>query len=79
MAGESIPAGSLVVWKRGDTWMGHIGIVREDWRGASGRTIEANTSSGNQGSQSDGDGIYRRTRTITPTAYFRITHFTLVK
>jgi len=77
--GRTIPAGSLVIWKRGDTWMGHVGIVVEDWKGGSGKTIEANTSPSNSGSQSNGDGVYRKNRKLSPTSYFRITHFTEVK
>lgn len=58
--------------KRGDvvffTWDGgpvadHVGIVTEDApASASVRTIEGNTSSGNAGSQGNGDGCYRRVR-----------------
>ncbi|MFJ9207490.1 peptidoglycan-binding protein [Streptomyces sp. NPDC102264] len=59
--------------KRGDivfySWDGgpvadHVGIVTENSAaGASIRTIEGNTSSGNAGSQGNGDGCYRRVRT----------------
>ena len=73
-----IPAGSIVVWKRGETWMGHVGIVTHDWSGPTGKTIEANTSPTDAGSQADGDGVWRKRRTINPTAFFRITHFTLI-
>ena len=75
---EQIPEGSIVVWRRGNTIFGHAGFVTS-WQGASGTTIEANTSSGEQGSQSDGDGVYRRTRTIIPSAHFRITDFTVIE
>jgi len=77
--GRVVPAGSIVIWKRGDTWMGHVGITTKDWTGISGETIEANTSPSDAGSQSNGDGVYRKQRKISPTAYFRITHFTLVQ
>lgn len=59
--------------KRGDivfySWDGgpladHVGVVTEDAAaGASIHTIEGNTSSGNSGSQGNGDGCYRRVRT----------------
>lgn len=39
----------------------HVGIV-ESVGGSSVVTIEGNTASGNGGSQSNGDGVYRRTR-----------------
>lgn len=75
---EQIPPGSIVVWRRGNTIFGHVGIVKQ-WDKAKGITIEANTSSGERGSQSDGDGVYIRSRTIIPGAVFRITDFTIVK
>lgn len=71
-----IPAGSILVWRRGNTMFGHVGFVVE-WRGKSGTTIEGNTSSGIRGSQNDGDGVYMRKRTINPYSYFRITDFTI--
>jgi hypothetical protein len=74
--GLEIPPGSIVVWRRGNTIFGHVGFV-EKWNGKSGVTIEGNTSSGLRGSQNDGDGVYRRTRTISPYNHFRITDFTI--
>jgi len=72
-----IPAGYIVVWRRGNHWTGHVGFVEKDWRGARGYTIEANTTPGrDQGDQGRGHGVYRKERTIVPTAYFRITNFT---
>lgn len=73
-----VPPGTIVIWRRGDTIFGHVGLVRSEWSGKDGETIEANTSSGIRGSQSDGDGIYNRKRSIAPDNPFRITHFTLV-
>jgi hypothetical protein len=74
-----IPTGSIVVWKQGNTVFGHVGFTTLNWIGKEGYTIEANTGSGNTGSQRDGEGIYQRRRNIVPGAAFRITHFTLVK
>ncbi|MGW2425069.1 peptidoglycan-binding protein [Streptomyces sp. NPDC001709] len=61
--------------RRGDivfySWDGgpladHVGIVTEDAaEGTSVHTIEGNTSSGNSGSQGNGDGCYRRVRPRT--------------
>ncbi len=70
-----LPEGTIVVWRRGETWMGHVGVITE-WEGQSGQTIEANTSPGFEGSQYDGSGVWRKNRTVVPTAFFRITHFT---
>jgi hypothetical protein len=78
------PVGSLVVWRRGDTWRGHIGFVDRSkaaqggWRGPCGDTIEGNTSAGAGGSQSDGGGVWQRRRCISQGSYFRIVAFTPV-
>jgi len=76
-----IPQGTLAVWRRGTTTKGHIGIT-EKWRGRYGITIEGNTSGPSGGSvkkQYDGDGVYRKNRSIQPANYFRIVSFTMVK
>jgi hypothetical protein len=66
-----------------DNWYDHVGIVERvlalRWRGNrfAGwvQTIEGNTSSGIAGSQSDGDGVYRRRRWLTSTnaRFIRVT------
>lgn len=65
----------VAVWKRGATPYGHIGIVEKQEANIF-HTIEGNTSAGAKGSQSNGDGVYRRKRKIEPYNYLRITHFT---
>ncbi len=55
--------GDIVYWLNPDG-TGHIGIVSRV-EGSKVYTIEGNTSSGNQGSQRDGDGLYRRERPIS--------------
>ncbi len=77
-SGSLIPEGYLAVWKRGNSWMGHVEIVRSPWQGPYGYTIGANTTPGAQGDQSRGNGVYERTRYIDPTAFLRLTHFTPV-
>jgi hypothetical protein len=72
---RDVPDGALAVWRRGDTWKGHIGIVRT-WQKQCGRTVEGNTSPGEAGPQRDGDGVWRRERCIRPGSYFRIVAFT---
>jgi len=69
-----IPPGAIIVWRRGSTPFGHAGIVKK-WKGKNGDTVEGNTSSGLKGSQHDGDGVWKRSRSINPTNYFRITDF----
>ena len=73
-----VPVGSIVVFGKGNTIYGHTGFTIRTWNGQSGRTVEANTSSGISGSQSNGDGIYVRKRKIEPLNYFRIICFTKV-
>jgi len=72
---EVVSAGALAIWRRGDTWRGHIGIVRS-WQQQCGRTVEGNTSPGKAGPQRDGDGVWPRQRCIHPGSYFRIVEFT---
>lgn len=73
-----VPAGTIIVWRKGETIFGHAGLVY-DWGKKYGTTVEGNTSSGQTGSQSNGDGIWMRKRSIEPLNYFRIVCFTLVK
>ncbi len=75
---KKIPPGSIVGWEKGNTIFGHIGFVFTNWNKQFGTTIEGNTSSGLKGSQSDGDGVYIRSRSIQPANYFRIMWFVLV-
>lgn len=75
LRGECVPPGTLAIWQRGQTWQGHIEIVTDEWCGPSGRTVGGNTSPNRGGSQHDGDGVWRKTRSIVPTNYFRITEF----
>jgi len=72
---KSVPPGALAIWRRGDTWRGHIGLVRR-WDQQCGRTVEGNTSPGRSGPQRDGDGVWPRKRCINPGSYFRIVAFT---
>lgn len=75
---EAIPDGSIVIWQKGNTIFGHAGFVESQASTNQFTTIEANTSSGVYGKQSDGDGVWRRQRSILPGNYFRITRFTRV-
>jgi hypothetical protein len=78
LSGKEIPPGSIVIWKRGESWQGHTEFVREKWVGASGKTIGANTTPPqSNGDQRQGNGVWERDRRIDITAFFRITHFTL--
>lgn len=74
-----IKPGTLLIWEKGSTISGHVGFVISQVGKNKFNTIEGNTSSGTSGSQSDGDGVYKRSRVIQPANYFRITSFTEVK
>jgi hypothetical protein len=64
--------GDILVFKRNGG--GHIAIV-ERVEGNVVYTVEANTSPGRGGSQWNGDGVWRRKRTLyEPWSAFRITH-----
>lgn len=62
---EGIRVGDVVFFNwSGGTLPEHVGIVT--WAGADTiETIEGNTSPGVQGSQSNGGGVYKRTRSLT--------------
>ena len=74
----TLPPGTIGVFVRGETWMGHVFVTDGEWTGASGYTIEGNTSPGYEGSQYDGNGVWRKYRRHDPTAYFRLEYFTYV-
>lgn len=74
---KQVPAGWLVIWRNGNTYKGHIGIVKS-WKGNEGTTIEANTSE-LAGSQRDGDGVWKKQRKIVDHSQFRIDYFTRVE
>lgn len=67
-----VEPGWLVVWKRGDSYGGHVGIV-ERWNRNDGETIEGNVREGKE------EGVFRKRRAITDGQWFRITHFTKTK
>lgn len=73
---KQIKRGYIIIWQKGETISGHAGLANRDWNGVKGETVEGNTSAGNKGSQSNGDGFFIRQRSIQPTAYFRIKYIT---
>ena len=72
---KKIEPGYIVGWEKGNTIFGHLGFALTRWYKVYGTTIEGNTSSGITGNQSDGDGVYIRSRKIEPANYFRIVWF----
>ena len=67
----TVPPGSLIIWKRGETIFGHIGIV-VSWDKMKGVTIEGNTSG-----LKNWQGVHKCNRQIRE-GYFRIEYFTPV-
>lgn len=55
--------GALWLARHGDTDSGHAGLIAS-YGSVNMATVEGNTSSGNAGSQRNGDGIFARTRDI---------------
>lgn len=55
--------GALVLWRKGSTTSGHVGIVESVQGGGSFTTIEGNTGGGT-GVEREGDGVYRKKRTM---------------
>lgn len=60
---KKLQRGDIVIWQKWKMWQGHVGIVERVFTELETfHSIEGNTSSGDVGSQSNGDGIYRRVR-----------------
>lgn len=68
----SVKRGGLALYDwGGDGVSDHIGIVDDPpGSGTSFTTVEGNTSGGSSGSQSNGDGVYRRTRYLGDVVLF---------
>ena len=67
-------AGYIVIWQHGDTTQGHTGIVTEVVDDNHFGTIEGNTADGS-GVVRDGDGVYRRTRSIVGAGSMKVLGF----
>lgn len=59
----SIKPGDVVLFDFGSGGAVHVGLAEEYLGAGQVRTIEGNTSPTNRGSQNNGGGVYRRTRT----------------
>lgn len=76
---RQVMKGDLLIWQKGATVFGHAATASKNWNSISGETYEGNTSSGENGSQSNGDGFWRKFRQISPTSYFRIKWITPIR
>lgn len=74
--------GDMPMWANGTIragdFDGHIGLELQQLSPVKIRTIEGNTSSGNKGSQREGNGVFIRERSINPGS-FRIIGFCRVR
>ena len=71
---EAPEPGFVAIWQHGDTTQGHTGIVTEVLEGGKFGTIEGNTGDGS-GVVRDGDGVYRRTRSINGAGSMKVLGF----
>jgi GH24 family phage-related lysozyme (muramidase) len=67
-------AGSLVIWRHGNSNSGHVGIVEKVHADGTFTTIEGNTGSGS-GINREGDGVYRRKRDMNGAGSMRVVGF----
>lgn len=76
--GVKLQPADLPCWAHGvasGNFNGHVGLLTEQVDYQTFRTIEANTGSGNAGSQRDGNGVYRRLRQLDMTKLFKVVGF----
>jgi hypothetical protein len=54
----------LIFWRKPNEWKGHVERIIEVLKTGWIKTVGFNTSSGNKGSQDDGEGVYFRKRNV---------------
>ena len=54
----------LIFWRKPNEWKGHVERIIEVLKAGWVKTVGFNTSSGNTGSQDDGEGVYFRKRNV---------------
>lgn len=68
-------AGCVVIWKKGNTNLGHAGIIESVNEDGTMCTIEGNTGPQAVVINRNGDGVYRRTRTQIGTPIMSVVGF----
>jgi len=81
---EKLAPADVVIWSHNklpgnSNWNGHTGVVLTQTGNNAFTTVEANTSSGNKGSQREGDGVFMRERTLGIGTKFPVEGFIRVK
>lgn len=72
--GQTPQEGSLIVWRKKNTMLGHIGIVSRVYNTGSVETIEGNTSPMHNINR-EGDGVYIKQRSINNEPNFVLMGF----
>ncbi|NJL36391.1 MAG: CHAP domain-containing protein [Leptolyngbyaceae cyanobacterium RM2_2_4] len=67
--------GCLVIWQKGQTTSGHVGIVERVKSQSSFTTIEGNTGGSSTGNQREGEGVHRKPRDMNGWGSTRIIGF----
>jgi hypothetical protein len=79
---EKLNPGDVSCWAHGTAsgnFNGHAGLVINQVDYQTFKTIEANTGSGNAGSQREGNGVYYRTRKLDMEKVFKVVGFIRVR
>lgn len=81
---EKLTLADVIIWSHNklpgnDNWNGHTGIVLIQLNTNYFTSIEGNTSSGEAGSQRDGDGVFKRNRSLGIGTKFPVEGFIRVK
>lgn len=81
---EKLTLADVVIWSHNklpgnDNWNGHTGVVITQTGNNTFTAIEGNTSSGTSGSQRDGDGVFKRKRSLGIGTKFPVEGFIRVK
>ena len=73
---DDVKPKDFFIWRKKDSYQGHIGIIETVGRKGWVYTIEFNTSGDNNGDQRDGGGVWRKSRNlIHPLGRLRVRGF----
>lgn len=73
---ENVQSKDFFIWRKKDSYQGHIGIIESVGKKGWVNTIEFNTSGDSKGDQRDGGGVWRKKRNlIHPLGILRVRGF----
>lgn len=61
---RNVKSGDFFVWRKKDSYQGHIGIIEASGEKGWVQTVEFNTSGTRRGDQRDGGGVWRKKRNL---------------